>query len=147
VTDEYVGYKHPPKASRFKPGKSGNPGRPKKDEGPIDAGTILSAPVIVTKNGLKISMDPRQLAIDSQFKRAFKADLRAASACLDKCIAAGLLIEWKEDDHQYRRIVPREWDWDEWHAKYDALGPPPWPGEPDGLVPQDRRDKTWRSKP
>lgn len=144
-SDDYVGYRHPPKAHRFKPGSSGNPGGKSKCKGPLDAETLLSAPVSIKKNGRKMTVDPRQLATESQFKRAFKGDIRAARACFEKCVAAGLLREWTEDEHQFVLVVPQDWDRDEWYAKYAELGPPPWPGERDGLVPPERRD-TRRSR-
>ena len=146
-SDDYVGYGHPPKAHRFKPGRSGHPGRKPKVQGPLDAETLLSAPISVTKNGRKLNLDPRELAIESQFRRALKGEIGAVRACLEKCIAAGLLREWAEDEHQHFHEVPREWGWDEWRSKYHELGPPPWPGERDGLVPPKRRDKPGARKP
>jgi len=60
--DDDVGYGKPPKASQFKPGKSGNPkGRPPKSK---NAATLrkeaFNAKVLVTENGKPKRMSKRE---------------------------------------------------------------------------------------
>lgn len=138
--DDEVGYKKPPKKHQFQPGQSGNSRRKRKDAGPVDAATLLGASVTITRNGRTMKIDPRQLAIESQFKRAFGGDIRSARAVIKLLVDADLLKFSEEDDHVYCYLAPKEWDFEEWLDKYYSEGPPPWPGERDGLIPIERRD-------
>jgi hypothetical protein len=78
-----VGYRKPPKATRFQKGKSGNPsGRPKKDPEPLDPGLVLqsidSETIAVVDNGKRKRMTKAEIGFRQQFKKAIKGDLRAA---------------------------------------------------------------------
>lgn len=66
MDDDDVGYKKPPRQHQFQPGQSGNVGRRKVEE-PIDAEKLLGAPVSIIRNGRKMAVDPRHLALESQF--------------------------------------------------------------------------------
>jgi len=84
-----VGYGKPPKATRFRPGQSGNPkGRPKGARG---VGKVLeealSQEVSVTEGGRTSRITKREALILSLVTKALKGDMRAASETL-KLIAA-----------------------------------------------------------
>ena len=78
--DERIGYRRPPKHSRFKPGKSGNPrGRPKGGKSVGDIVTIvMSRKVSVTENGAT----RRVSAIEAIFHRLRSEALRGDKAAL-----------------------------------------------------------------
>lgn len=80
--DSYkVGYRRPPKTTRFKAGESGNPkGRPK---GAKNVATIwhdeLNALVTVTENGKRKKLCKRQALIKQQVNKALGNDPKAAA--------------------------------------------------------------------
>lgn len=86
--DEYeVGYGRPPKATRFKPGTSGNPkGRPKRDHSSLGeiVHTILSEPVKYRENGRTRTASRREVALMMLVRRAIKGDVSAADILLKK---------------------------------------------------------------
>jgi hypothetical protein len=78
-----VGYKKPPKATRFQKGKSGYPaGRRKKKAEPLDPGGILDAvdneEIVVFDNGKRKSMRKIEIEYRQQFAKAAKGDLKTA---------------------------------------------------------------------
>jgi hypothetical protein len=78
-----VGYKKPPRASRFEKGRSGNPsGRPKKVAHTFDPGAILQAieneEIIVFENGKPKPMRKVEAHLRQLFTKAIKGDLKAA---------------------------------------------------------------------
>jgi len=83
--DEYeVGYGKPPKATRFRPGQSGNPnGRPK---GKKNVGTILEEtlyqPVPITENGKARKVPAIEALFKTTMMNAMKGDHRAADRLL-----------------------------------------------------------------
>ena len=80
MSDYEVGYRKPPKATRFKPGKSGNPkGRPKRDQslGKI-VNDVLDEPIQYDENGRKRTGTRREVALKSLIERAMKGDIGAA---------------------------------------------------------------------
>lgn len=84
--DDYdVGYGKPPKASRFKPGQSGNPSgrrkRPKSVRDQLD--DILKRKVEVTKNGLIKRVSMQELMLTTLVNKAAKGDLSALKTVLD----------------------------------------------------------------
>jgi hypothetical protein len=83
--DYEVGYGKPPRHTRFKPGRSGNPrGRP---SGSKNLATVLSEaliePVIVAENGRRRKITKRQAIITQLVNRSAKSDLRATKILLD----------------------------------------------------------------
>jgi len=77
--DDDVGYKKPPKHSRFRKGRSGNPrGRPKGTRTfKKDVLEVLNTPVRVTKGGVEKNV-PIQKAVLLRFiEKALKGDTRA----------------------------------------------------------------------
>ena len=82
--DYEVGYGKPPRDTRFKPGRSGNPrGRP---NGSKNLSTLLSEalnePVIVIENGRRRKVAKRQAIITQLVNRSAKADLKAIQILL-----------------------------------------------------------------
>jgi hypothetical protein len=78
-----VGYKRPPRATRFKKGQSGNPsGRPKKVSQEIDPGLILQSvdneEIVVIDNGKRKQMMKAEVQFRQLFVKAIKGDLNAA---------------------------------------------------------------------
>lgn len=78
-----VGYKKPPKATRFQKGKSGNPsGRPKERTPALDAGIILEAidneEITVKIDGKRKRMTKAEIQFRQLFTKAIKGDLPAA---------------------------------------------------------------------
>ena len=83
--DYEVGYRKPPRHSRFTKGQSGNPrGRP---AGAKNLKTLLSEalnePVIVTENGGRRRVTKRQAIITQLVNRSATADWRAIKILLD----------------------------------------------------------------
>src|SRR6266481_1699746 len=83
--DYEVGYGKPPRHTRFKPGRSGNPrGRP---SGSKNLTTLLSEAlnefVIVAENGRRRKITKRQAIVTQLVNRSAKADLRATKILLD----------------------------------------------------------------
>ena len=140
--DYRVGYRKPPKEHQFKPRKSGNElGRPRKVKPEsIDIGKVLEEPVTV-----RVSGTVRQLTL-------FEASTRklVGRAINEKYLGAALrfirLCETYEISPPPPKpmplggvlVVPRCWDWDKWMEMFAMHGPPPWPGEHDGLTDEAR---------
>jgi hypothetical protein len=83
--DYEVGYGKPPRHTRFKPGRSGNPrGRP---SGSKNLSTLLNEalnePVIVAENGGQRKISKRRAIIKQLVNQSAKADLRATKILLD----------------------------------------------------------------
>ncbi len=81
-----VGYRKPPKGSRFKPGKSGNPkGRPK---GSKNFATVieqeLNGRVPINENGQRRSVSKRQVIAKQMVNKAAGGDLKAAQTLLSQ---------------------------------------------------------------
>jgi len=95
VSDE-VGYGHPPKHTRFKPGRSGNPrGRPK---GTMNVATILARTlrqrVVINENGKRTAVSKLEAAITQVTNKAASGDLKALH------LLAGLVRTAEESTRQ-----------------------------------------------
>jgi hypothetical protein len=83
--DYEVGYGRPPRHTRFRPGRSGNPrGRP---SGSKNLTTLLNdalnEPVVVAEIGGRRKITKRQAIITQLVNRSAKSDLRATKILLD----------------------------------------------------------------
>src|SRR5262249_26984960 len=88
-----VGYARPPIASRFKPGKSGNPrGRPRNSRNlkAIIPGA-LTAPVVLREGTRKRSISKLEGIVLKQVESALKGNEKAALATLKMAAQVGLL--------------------------------------------------------
>jgi hypothetical protein len=90
MKEEGVGYGRPPKATRFKPGASGNPaGRPKKQKGLIEQlNDELNSTVHITENGRRIEITKAEAIVKALVKSAIEGNLRATTIALS-CINDG----------------------------------------------------------
>lgn len=77
--DEKVGYRRPPKHSRFKPGQSGNPrGRQKRDTTIVEAlSDELRATITVQENGRQLRITKAKTVAKSLVMKAVKGDTKA----------------------------------------------------------------------
>lgn len=101
----------------------------------IDVGKILHSKITVEHSGIQTKMHPWEASVRALAAKALGGNMRAARRFLERCLEAGLFeIPETVDDHQYRVTVPKDWDYSEFIAMYDRLGPPPWPGERDGMA-------------
>jgi len=83
-----IGYRRPPKATRFKKGKSGNPsGKRKQSANTIDPATIIFAigneEIVVVDNGKRKRMKKDEIHFRRLFTKAIKGDLKAARIVMD----------------------------------------------------------------
>ena len=85
--DESVGYGHPPKHSRFRPGQSGNPtGRPKKARSiRADLSEELSATIKVGDGKTSDEISKQRAIIKALVNAALAGNLRAVATVLDLC--------------------------------------------------------------
>src|SRR5215470_5761052 len=74
----------PPKATRFKPGKSGNPkGRPKGSRNlASDLAAELGEPVTIREDGRHRRVSKQRALIKSLMAKSLQGDVRAAAALL-----------------------------------------------------------------
>jgi hypothetical protein len=88
-----LGYARPPLASRFKPGKSGNPhGRPRNSRNlKTIIQSALTAPVVLREGGRKRSISKLEGIVLKQIESALKGNDKAALATLKMAAQVGLL--------------------------------------------------------
>jgi len=80
MTKERIGYKNPPKSTRFKKGQSGNPkGRPKGSKN-IDTLVLeeLNAAMQIQEQGQVKTVQKKEAIIKVLLKKALSGDLKAA---------------------------------------------------------------------
>ena len=84
--EKSVGYKHPPKATQFKPGRSGNPkGRPRGAKNFATAlEDELAARVLITENGKRRTISKRQAIAKQIVNKAASGDLKAIPVVLNE---------------------------------------------------------------
>jgi Family of unknown function (DUF5681) len=80
---EYIGYKQPPKRTRFKKGQSGNPsGRP-KGEPPSAAAIVaeeLQSMVTITENGQQLEIDKFSLLVKQALNQGIKGKFQPVTS-------------------------------------------------------------------
>jgi hypothetical protein len=114
--DYPVGYRKPPKATRFKPGQSGNPnGRPKGNPNlASDLSAELGEQITVREGGQARYISKQRALIKSLMAKALQGDVRATTALL--ALYARVISEPPEDEngsveeHELlilRRFAPR----------------------------------------
>jgi len=99
--EEYVGYRHPPKKHRFKPGESGNPNGRRKAA--LGLKTLLrqelSEKVQITEGGQTRWISKLQLMVKRLSEKGAKGDLKA----IEKLIEFGGRVF--EDDEEVSRAL------------------------------------------
>lgn len=88
MADYEIGFGKPPKHTRFKPGKSGNPkGRPPRGDadplGEVVQG-VLDSPVPYRENGRNRTATWNEIRIKGLIKKALHGDVAAASTILEE---------------------------------------------------------------
>lgn len=80
-----VGYKKPPRKTRFKKGKSGNPkGRPKRSRNTVTLlNEELDQPISIQENGKTITVTKREAIIKRMVHSALNADHKAIATVLN----------------------------------------------------------------
>jgi hypothetical protein len=86
--DDDTGYKRPPKAHQFKPGKSGNPrGRPKGTRNlSTDLAEISSRRVPIRENGKERRTSRQEAVLLSLYNKALHGDVKAATSIINMLI-------------------------------------------------------------
>lgn len=101
--DYEVGYKKPPKDTRFKPGQSGNPrGRPKGTKNlRTDLEEELTEKILVREGDQPKSVSKQRAVVKSIVARALKGDARAGSllvSMMTRLLDTGEDAPQEEDD-------------------------------------------------
>ena len=143
--DPPVGYKQPPKHSQFRKGGP-QPQRRKKADKTIDVRALLSKPMTIGDGAGTRKVHSFELSLTSICQKAIKGDMRAAATAMDYFYRYGVIgIHDDAKEWPSRLEVPVDYDYDEWMANYELLGPPPWPFEHDGISRlQELRDAVGR---
>jgi hypothetical protein len=111
-----IGYGNPPKATRFKPGRSGNPkGRPKGSRNlATDLAAELGEQITVREEGRSRRISKQRALIKSLMARALQGNVRATTAVL--ALYARVITEPTDDPNDeiqtdeleiLRRFAPR----------------------------------------
>jgi hypothetical protein len=106
--DDYdVGYKKPPKKTRFRKGQSGNPkGRPKET---IDMQTsmdkVMNRKISVTEQGIERTITVAEAILTRLASDALKRDVRAAKLLFDKWMALNPVSENEKDAPELNLIL------------------------------------------
>ena len=85
--EQNIGYGHPPKASRFKPGQSGNPkGRSRGVRNlATDLGDELAEMIRIRESGKELRVSKQRAMIKSLVAAAVQGDVRATTALVSLC--------------------------------------------------------------
>lgn len=113
----------------------------------IDLSEVLNRSVRVIVNGESRTMAPFAARVEQCVAKALRGDVLACERFLRWCLREGLVRKPEPyDDHQYFVTVPKDWDYNEFMKMYGRFGPPPWPGERDGLTASEREDRRRNGK-
>lgn len=86
---ETIGYRHPPRATRFQKGKSGNPrGRPRKRRRGVPYDHVLGQMVTIREDGRERRVTAAEAFLLHLTKKGLEGDSSAARACLEVLEAA-----------------------------------------------------------
>ncbi len=98
--DDAVGYKRPPKHSRFKKGQSGNPrGRPQRSRNlKTDLAEELGESIRVREGDREYRVSKQRAVLKALVAAAIKGDMRAASSVITLC--ARIFEVEDEGEHQ-----------------------------------------------
>jgi hypothetical protein len=104
---EYIGFKQPPKHTRFKKGQSGNPSGRRRRE-PIAAATILAeelhSTVSVTENGRPLNTDKFTLVVKQAVNQAIKGNFRPFTLLVKMLDSLERLIKTPTKKHPRIRV-------------------------------------------
>lgn len=134
--DYTVGYRRPPKHTRFSKGTSGNPaGRPRRDVAGLVTST-LDAPVAIRRAGKVETVSGFEAGLRKLIARAVaKGDLKACLKVLKVFEEYGVLKPSPPPSAASPVLVmPKHWATDEWLEMFHRHGPPPWKGPRSGLT-------------
>ncbi|MGE0774577.1 MAG: hypothetical protein AB7G25_02985 [Sphingomonadaceae bacterium] len=128
ASDEKVGYGKPPVRYRFKPRNANAPPvrRGPKPDRSVDVAAILSRPMKVSGKGRTKKIDARQLALESQARRALEGSFPAMKAFFKACRIAGLLERPAQAPTCGVFVVPRDIPYELGVTMFTELGQPPW---------------------
>ncbi|MGE5215788.1 MAG: DUF5681 domain-containing protein [Chloroflexota bacterium] len=116
--DNRVGYGRPPKETRFKPGKSGNPaGRPKSRPTIDDfVRKLLDEPTTIMTDGRRITVSGREAVAVRYFEGALEGDRDA----LKKVNAVDQERDRFEDENETETVPPEDAEIMELYAEQSA---------------------------
>ena len=129
LEDEPVGYRRPPKATRFRKGQSGNPGgRPKaRCAAEIDAEALLDQPMTVRVDGAPREMHPNEICLRKVLDRALnKQDLRAINYLLELFVKHGGIELPTQTLESQVVIIPNDVPFKLGVKAAETYGAPPW---------------------
>lgn len=120
--------------------------RNKRGQLRFEVRAILESPVAKSDTGRPIG------AYEGSMRRAAEKGIQGKMGSAKRFFlemqTCGLLeLPEPTDDHRYVLTIPKEWDHAAWKAMLDEYGPPPWPGEHDGLVPEERWKPHYGKRP
>lgn len=140
-----VGYGRPPKEHQFKKGQPSPRKGKKRREPSINIGERLDEPVSVVVNGRPLKRNEFEVRLSSLLKRGLKGNVLAIKQVLRYAERAAMFeVTPPLSLHPGVAYVPKDWDKAEWEENYRLFGPPPWKGERNGLIPEDRWDELIR---
>jgi len=139
--DYEVGYGKPPKCRRFGEKETGNrinrKGAPKRKKGPVNnVAEILDAVVRVRHGKRTVKMGGFEVSVRSQVRKALTdgnvTDLIDLLKLMEKYGAIARPVA--SDVYRGPIVAPPDWELSEWRDMLNRHGPPPWPGEQDGMI-------------
>jgi len=106
--NEKVGYKRPPKSTRFRPGESGNPaGRPKRPKTLFAAlNEELERAVTLRESGQQIIVTKKEALVRDLLRQAISGNLRAHSIIFSLCVRESINDNGRPTD----QLAPEDLD-------------------------------------